>query len=203
MKYSIAILYIGICLVSAKGERLSDIKNKYDNIQSIQGNFIQTLCSSEQGTCQQFEGKFYIAKPYFSRLEVTSPEKQLIITDTANLYIYLIDKKKVYVQPASASMNFFKIFEMMLDDTTRFNLTSKTDKYYTFQSKKDSLNRYSSSFEDMKFVINSKTNLIEQFSYVDYSGNETEFQLSKIKTNERLASKLFKFTMPKGVEIIQ
>ena len=196
-------ILIAVSVLSAVAMPFSNVKAKYDKINTIQGTFTQTLCSSEQGTCQQFEGKFYIAKPYYSRLEVTSPEKQLIITDSASFYIYLTDKKKVYVQPASAGINFFKIFEMLLADTARFALTAQDDQYYTFQSKNDSLNQYTSGFEDMKFVINGKTNLIEQFSYVDYSGNETSFELSKMKINEKLASKLFKFTIPKDVEIIQ
>jgi chaperone LolA len=206
MKYLSAIFII-IAIFNARvtGEDItfSDIKLKYDKIKTIQGNFTQNLCSADEGTCQQFEGKFYIKKPYFSRLEVTNPEKQLIVTDTSNLYIYLTDKKKLYIQSANAIMNFFQIFDLLLNDTSKFVLSGNDKNYYVFTLKKDSLAEDLYSFDDMKFTINNKTNLIERFSYTDLNGQETEFELSKMKINEKLSPKLFKFVMPKGIEVIQ
>jgi len=183
---------------------ISNVKAKYTKIKTIQGNFTQTQCLESEGTCQRFEGKFFVSKPYFSRLEVTNPEKQLIISDSNNLYIYLVNKKKVYIQSADAGINFFKIFDLLLNDTLKFKMSNKEDNYCSFEFKKDTLDQYlPSQFENLRFLVNTKSNLIEKFSFTDINGLETEFELSKMKINEKLSAKLFQSTIPKDVEVIQ
>lgn len=188
--------------ILANNSLMSIVQEKYSKITTIQGKFIQNLCSEEQGTCQQFEGIFSAQKPSFSRLEVTKPEKQLIVSDTANLYYYLVNKKKVYVQSANTGINFFKIFDILLQDTAKFTMTGSDNKYAILQYKKDTLEQ-SNIFEDLKLSINNKTYLIEKFSFTDFTGSENEFILTNIKVNQNLSPKLFKFTIPKGVEVIK
>ncbi|MEO0083474.1 MAG: outer-membrane lipoprotein carrier protein LolA [candidate division WOR-3 bacterium] len=201
MRHSICLLLLIAVLLAVSP--LSNIKNTYDRIQTIQGNFTQTICSNTDGTCQQFEGKFFIKRPYFTRLEVIKPEKQILIIDSANLYIYLVNQKKMYVQPANAGINFFAIFDLLLSDTLGFQLTAIENNLLLFERQKDSLHQITESLRNIKFFCNPKTNLIEKFSYLDESEREIEFVLSKIKVNEKVSPKLFKLTIPKDVEIFK
>jgi chaperone LolA len=181
---------------------IANTKQVYNEIKTIQGEFFQTICSEDDGTCQSFQGKFSIARPYYSRLEVTSPDKQLIVSDSTNLYIYLVAKKKVYVQSASAGVNFFKIFDLFLDDTMSFVITDQDTSRTVLQYKNDSLEQ-SSMFEGLTIEINNHTNLIEKFSYSDINTGEMSFELANIKVNPKLGSKTFKFEIPKGVEVLK
>jgi outer membrane lipoprotein carrier protein len=201
LKLTIVLLTINVA-ISANDNLISVVKEKYAKIKTIQGNFTQNICSEKEGTCKQFEGRFSIQRPYFSRLNVTNSEKQLIVTDTANVYIYLINKKKVYIQPASNGINFFRIFDLLLTDTSKFQITSNEDEYSALRYKKDTLDE-SYVFQGLKLYINNKTNLIDKFSYIDFNGLENEFQLTDIKINPNLSSKLFRFSVPKGVEVIR
>lgn len=205
MRYLLVVLFtlVGANLGNTPNiASVHDVKVKYDNIKSIQGNFIQSQCSESEGTCQQFEGKFYIAKPNFSRMEITSPGKQIIVTDSNNVLIYLVNKKKVYIQPASMSINFFKIFDMFLNDTTNFIMVNQDTSFSVLEYKKDSLDQQE-VFTDLKFYINKKTVLIEKFYFVDMNGNENTFKLSNIVLNSKLGKKLFTLEVPKGTEFIK
>jgi chaperone LolA len=205
MKYLIGLLTILLLdsiSFSLDNILLSNVKAKYDKIKTIQGDFFQTLCSENEGTCQSFEGKFSISRPYFSRLEVTKPEKQTIVTDSTNLYIYLVNKKKVYIQSANAGVNFFKIFDMFLNDTVNFIMASQDSEYSVLEYKKDTLHQ-SNMFKDLKLHLNRMTNLIEQFSFTDVNGAETKFELTNITINPKLSNKLFKLEILKGTEIIK
>jgi chaperone LolA len=204
MKYPkiILILLISITSLSIANTLVSKVKAKFTDISTIQGNFNQTICTEITGTCQQFEGKFSIARPYFSRLEVAKPEKQLIISDSLNLYFYLVNKKKVYIQSANSGINFFKVFDVFLNDTASFITTYQDSNYTVLTHEKDTLNP-NNIFEDLTLHINNKTNMIEQFSYTDMNGSEIKFELTDISVNPKLSGKLFKFEIPKGVEKIK
>ncbi len=205
MRYLLVVLFVlvGTNLGNASiSVSVHDVKVKYDKIKTIQGNFIQSQCSESEGTCQQFEGKFYISKPNFSRMEITSPVKQVIVTDSNNVLIYLVNKKKVYIQPASMSINFFGIFDMFLNDTTNFIMVSQDTNFSALEYKKDSLDQQE-VFTELKFYINKKTSLIEKFSFTDMNGNENTFELSNIKLNPKMGNKLFTLEVPKGTEFIK
>lgn len=194
------ILLIGL-VYPKQGELFNKLKNNYSQIKTMQGKFIQTVCSELEGTCRQFEGKFFIARPCFSRLEVISPEQQVIVLDSINLYIYLPQKKTVYIQPQNLSVNFFKIFDALLEDSLKFKLSEKSD-FWVWELSQDTSHQ-STLFTDLKFYVNKKTNLIERFLFSDASKNEIEFQLQNLTINKKLSSKLFTFTIPKGVEVIK
>ncbi|MBS4016066.1 MAG: outer membrane lipoprotein carrier protein LolA [Candidatus Latescibacteria bacterium] len=203
MKYLLTIIIsFAIGTIGFADQLLNQVKTKYDKITTIQGNFTQTICSDQTGTCQQFEGKFSITRPYFSRLEVTSPEKQTIVTDSQYVYIYLVDKKKVYLQQADAGINFFKIFDMFLNEPEHYTITDKDSLHTVFAYKKDSLES-STVINDLTLSVNNYTKLIEQFSFTDMTDTEMKFDLTNIKTNVKLSDKTFRLVIPKDVELIQ
>jgi chaperone LolA len=203
MKLLLAVFVIILSSTNGFADNLlTAVKNNYDKITTIQGNFTQTICSDSTGTCQQFEGKFSIARPYFSRLEVTDPEKQTIVTDSQYLYIYLANKKKVYLQQADAGINFFKIFDMFLNEPEHYTTTDADSLHTLFAYKKDTLES-STVINDLTLSVNNYTNLIEQFSFTDMTGAEMKFELSNIKTNAKLSDKTFRLVIPKDVEIIK
>jgi len=201
LKLTIVLLTINIA-VSANNNLISVVKEKYAKITTIQGNFKQNICSESEGACQQFDGKFSIKRPNFSCLEVIHPDKQIIVTDSTNVYIHLVNKKKVYVQPANNGLNFFKVFDIFLNAPSKFIVINQENEWSVLSYKKDTLDE-SNVFQDLKLYINNKTNLIEKFSFIDFNSSENTFQLTDIKVNPNLSTKLFKFTIPKGVEVIK
>ncbi|MCS7257957.1 MAG: outer-membrane lipoprotein carrier protein LolA [candidate division WOR-3 bacterium] len=186
------------------GDALLDtIKQNYKRIFSLQGKFNQTICSEVSGTCQELSGKFYIMRPYYTRLEVDFPKKQLIVADSLNLYIYLIEQKKVYQQKTVMNYNFFKLFDTFLNMPQNLKSTEKKAGFIYYMLLSDSLNLDSDiPFKSYSLGVNQKSRLIEEFSFVDLSGNEFSFKFQALKVNEKIPKKLFSFKIPKGVEVI-
>lgn len=180
----------------------NEIKTEYEQIRTIHGNFSQTICSNQTGTCQRFEGKFSVARPYFSRLEVSSPEKQIIVTDSHYVYIYLVNKKKLYLQHAAAGVNFFKIFDLFLNEPAKYTTINRDSLLTIFAYQKDSLEP-SPVINDLILSVNNRTKLIEQFSFTDLTNTEMKFELINIKTNTKLPDKTFRLVIPKDVELIK
>ncbi|MEO0131620.1 MAG: outer-membrane lipoprotein carrier protein LolA [candidate division WOR-3 bacterium] len=210
MKKHLGLLLVIFSIISINflcGDTLFDmVREKYRQVYSLHGNFYQTICSENYGTCQEFSGKFYILRPYYTRLEVASPQRQLIISDSLNLYIYLIDQKRIYEQSSELSYNFFKLFDAFMNESQRVIKRNEEDGlvYYTCVNPKDSLNLSSTvSFENFVFGINKKSKLIEAFSFVTPSSDEVTFKLSALKVNEKIPRKMFLFKIPQGVEVIK
>ncbi|MEO0075250.1 MAG: outer membrane lipoprotein carrier protein LolA [candidate division WOR-3 bacterium] len=195
----IIIILLGVFNFICAEEIMAKIKNRYDKITSLQGNFMQTVCSELNGTCNAFSGKFLIARPYYSRLEVISPEKQLLVTDSLYSYIYLQNQKKLYIQSINTGVNFFKIFDLFLSDTARFIIIKEDSNYTTL---KDTL-KETSMIRDLSLTFNKRTYLIEQFQFSDMNGNEMKFELTNLKVNPKVAHKQFTIEIPKSTEIIK
>jgi outer membrane lipoprotein-sorting protein len=96
MRRIIVLLGFCVCLAVATDHPIwVSLRSTYLGLKTLSGTFTENICSEDQGTCTEFEGKFAISLPGRYRLEVTEGQKQLFVSDSTNLWIYLADQKRL------------------------------------------------------------------------------------------------------------
>lgn len=168
------------------------VKKFYQGVNTIQGNFVEQICSKETGACVQFKGRFYFKKPGFFRIEVQDPKPQLIIADGDSITIFFPDEKRALKEKITEQLKPLKILEADTNLWTLVEVQKQKESTVLVISPKDPI------FKELRLGLNPKSFAIGNFTLIDDAGQETICEFSKVKHNKKIPQKLFKFIPPKG-----
>lgn len=194
-----------ICCVSsyAFASPSSDLAHLLAKVNTIEATFSQTIYDNRNQPVQRSFGKMAMERPDKFRWEVKKPIPQLIIANQSRLFIYDPDLEQVTIRP----------FKQTVGETPSMLLSYNTatlEKEYrvVILPKKSSDLRWfalSPKNPDNAFVgvqLGFANDIINQMKLQDHLGNTTRIQFENIKTNKPLATNLFTFKTPKGVDVI-
>jgi outer membrane lipoprotein carrier protein len=174
-------------------------------------DFKQTFLSSETGTSLEESGSLMIKKGGFMRWDYKEPEEKLFICDGSDCYLYIVEEKIVQVislkniDARSTPMLFFAGKGDLKGD---FESELLNEKYSTGSDPgiyriKMKPKGEQEQFEYMIAMVNKNTFFITRILVVDLMGNQTDYLFDSIKELNVLPDSKFKFTPPKGVEIVK
>ncbi len=199
MRQIVLLLGICICLAQAANDSIwENLRARYVELKTLSGTFTENICSEQQGTCTEFEGTFAISVPARYRLEVTEGMKQLFVSDSANLWIYLADEKRAMRQPAGGFAPVLAFLGPVLDSTATGEVSKDSTGIYVL---KVSMGDEISAVNDLMLELNDDGTRINGFSFSDGMGNKTHFSFYDQKWNPKLPPGTFKFTPPKGTTV--
>ena len=150
-------------------------------------------------------GKIFIKRPGMMRWEYEKPEKQIIVTDGKELWIYRPEDKQVMVGNAPSyfgegkGANFLSDIKLI---RRNFSLTlekSNRNDYYLLK-----LLPWKKSF-DLSVIylsISKKTFNVVQIVTLNAYEDETKIKLSNFQFKENLSDLMFRFQPPEGTDII-
>lgn len=152
-----------------------------ENLQSIEADFEQFIVS-EDGIPAHYEGKIYGKAPNKVKWDYTNPLK-----------------KEIYMKDSSVL-----IYEPSLEQVSRSHLNEKTDFISIIKSaKKQPDGTYRTKVEGTQYVLFvDKNDTPERIEFVDSMGSKTILKLTKVKINPKIQDKIFEFSVPKGVEVV-
>lgn len=152
-----------------------------ENLQSIEADFEQFIVS-EEGIPAHYEGKIYGKAPNKVKWDYTNPLK-----------------KEIYMKD-----NAVLIYEPSLEQVSRSHLKEKTDFISIIKSaQKQPDGTYHTKIEDTQYVLFvDKNDTPERIEFVDSMGSKTILKLTKVKLNPKIQDKIFEFSIPKGVEVV-
>lgn len=167
--------------------------NLLSGVKSMQANFIQTVNG------KAITGTMALQRPGKFRWQVQKPNRQLIIADGNKIWIYEPDLEQVIEQQMDAklSVNPAMLLTGSIKDLQNYFVVSKmANNSFMLQPKQKN-----SMFQ--KIVLQFNNNILISMIITDNLGNQTNLSFTKIKTNLRLPGKLFKFTVPQGVDVVK
>ena len=174
----------------------------YSGIKTMQAGFIQTRFDESGKPLQTSEGVFALQRPGKFRFEYTKPYKQLYVADGGKIWNYDPDLEQVIVKSINSAVG----------DTPALLLSGKRPLENDFiirQLKRSSSDlqwlelqpkQEQSSFQSVRLGFSSKG--LRLMEVVDILGQTTRLQFRDVKVNTRLPAKLFSFTAPQGVDVI-
>lgn len=176
------------------------------NTKSMTANFTQTTkgangsksgLSAKNGT---FSGNVSLQRPNNFRWNITSPSEQLIVTDGSALWVYDKDLEQVTRQNADQQLGNTPALLLSGDPSKiaqNFKITQPNAKknYYVLYPKASG-----SNFNSLAVSFNGGKPVMMVLN--DSLGQVTSIKFSNVKLNGNIPSSQFKFTPPKGVDVI-
>jgi outer membrane lipoprotein carrier protein len=191
---------------------LDGLRAKYGRVQGLTALYTREAISKTMVTLGVTErrdvarGRLNFRPPYLLRLEQTSPQEELLITDGQRLWWYIPKKKEAYRYSADT----FGTELRLLGDVLQ-GLSGARDKFtITCSDNPDAAHYYLELTPDppwkdidrLELMIGKGDLSIEQVDIVNTIGGLTRFILSNLKEDIPLRDELFSFTAPPGTKLI-
>ena len=195
-------LLIIIFLLFAINVQAQTLQMRFSGLDSFSAEFNQKLFDADQVLQEETSGMLRVQRPNRFNLEYRQPYYQLYVADGKELYFYDKDLEQVTV----------KAQEGMLENTPAMLLSNpgKLDQLYhvTPQGEEGGLFWYElipkqegGSFERINLAF--KNNELRIIEMQDSFKQTTRLMFNNIQRNPDLNPKLFRFTPPKGVDVIR
>jgi len=169
-------------------------------ISAISADFEQQV-HDPNGGGKDSRGTLALKAPRQFRWDVTAPYKQLIVADGEKVWIYDPDLEQVTVR-AQGTEEAHSPLTVLTD-------LSQLDRDFTAseQGERDGLTwlRLKSKDKEPQFEhadLGFDASGLARMAFKDTLGNETEIRFAHWQRNPKLAADAFKFTPPKGVDVV-
>ena len=195
-----AILLAGLAALPANTDSLwQALRGRYLGLVSLSGNFHETVCSEAEGTCASFDGTFAVRLPGSYHMEVTSPQRQVIVGSDSVLWFHFPDEKRAVRQSGGQELPILAFLGPLLDTAA----TAAPDTNHLGESilRVITPDDDMASLYDLTLELSADGTRIDAFGFNDAWGNHYYFQLSDQKWNPVLADGLFRFTPPAGTDV--
>lgn len=203
-----ALLCINNVALAAVATDVLELQSLLAPVSALQGNFQQTIKSEEGRLLQTCAGKMWLKKPRQFRWEVLGNEPRLIIADGKKVWDYDKNLEQVTIQKLQKRQTAVPIFFLTGDvnslDTdfkikkmpyTQGHCLKNSDTCFELQPK-----RSEGSFQWIK--IGFKEKILNEMELLDQLGQDSQFTFKQVKLNGNIPDSQFKFTPPKGVDIL-
>lgn len=168
---------------------------------TAEADFTQTVADKNGHITQQASGKMAFARPGKFRWDYTAPYQQVIVGDGTKLWLFDTDLDQVTVKPLGDVISGTPAALLAGDNAI--------EKYFSLKDagEHDGLewldatpkNR-DTTFERIRMGF--KGDMLVQMELMDQFGQHTTLKLSHIVRNPSIAPSRFKFTPPKGADVI-
>jgi len=180
---------------------VDELKSLLQQTTTARAHFAQIVLDSNMKTLQQATGTMQFSRPGRFRWEYDKPYEQIIVGDGTRVWLYDKDLNQVTVRR----------FDRAIGSSPAALLagSNEIEKDYTLKGlpSRDGLDWLEAvprtpdtAFERIRMGF-GKTGL-EAMELRDQFGQTTVIKFSTIERNAKLAPELFRFTPPKGVDVI-
>lgn len=196
-----AFLLLLACSFSAKANVVADLQATLSAMRAMQGEFVQTV-TTRSGKVQVSQGNFAIQRPGKFRWHYRKPYEQLIVGDGKEVWLYDADLDQVTVksmnQALDASPAALLAGENNLDSRYALKpLPAREGLSWVDAAPKQS----DSNFNRVRLGFTH--NEIRKMELEDSFGQTTRIEFRNVVTNGKPEAGLFRFTPPKGADVIR
>lgn len=175
------------------------LRERYLGLTSLSGRFEETLESGLDGDARSFTGNFSVRLPDDYRLEVESPQRQLIVGNDSVLWFHFPAERRAVRQPHGQAIPLLAFLEPLLDPAASARLlTDSSGQVRLAVVQADTL---MATMFDIVFELDEAATRIERFRFRDAWDGNYEFRLLGQTWNPVLGDELFVFTPPPGTEV--
>ncbi len=193
-----AIVFFSISIYAAD----PSLNTLLSHMRTLQADFTQITSDARGKQTQKSEGSFALQRPNQFRWEVKKPIPQLIVTDGKRLSVYDPDLEQVTIRPLDKQVSNTPVLLLM-------NNPNALNQAFNVQSMKrpDNLQWFSLTprhTDSMLSVVELgfSRGVISEMRLQDQLGHHIVIQFSSASINLNLSPALFRFSPPKGVDII-
>jgi len=173
-----------------------ELQNRLNKVDVLSGDFAQTVMSANGKNVQQGNGKLQIKRPNLFRMDTKSPQETQIIADGQTLWFYDPFVEQVTANWVKDAVNNTPFVLLTSNDKSHWEQYSVEQKSDTFVLTPKAKNSNIKQFD----IRIDESGVLKGFSTIEKDGQSNQYVLRNI-SNQNLDSALFKFSVPKGVEL--
>ena len=173
-----------------------ELQNRLNKVSVLSADFAQTVMSANGSNVQQGNGKLRIKRPNLFRMDTKSPQETQIIADGKTLWFYDPFVEQVTANWVKDAVNNTPFVLLTCNDKSHWAQYTVEQKDDRFVLKPKAKNSNIKQF-DIRIDPNG---VLKGFSTIEKDGQSNQYILRNI-TNQNLDGSLFKFTVPKGIEL--
>jgi chaperone LolA len=209
MKYIFAVLMLFVIPVSAQAGAIDKLKTFIATTHSAQADFTQQVLDQNGNQIQNASGIMQFQRPGKFRWTYQKPYKQLIVGDGIKFWLYDADLNQVTVRKLDAALGSSPAALLSGSNEIErgFTLTEsgKRDGLEWLQAtpkgKGPGNAEQDSSFNSILMGFNAQADLVVM-ELSDMFGHKTVLRFSAMQRNPKFSAQLFKFTPPKGADVL-
>lgn len=194
-------LAIALPLSAAPAGGIAEMHAFLQDVHSLKADFVQVVLDSNLKQVKQSTGTLSIKRPDRFRWDYLKPNSEIIVADGKRLWLYDVDLQQVTV----------KLLNDTLAASPAVLLSGSNDVEKSFSvedlGEKDGMEWVSllpkvkdTDFDNVK--LGFKGDDVAVMELKDNLGNLTRITFSKLQRNVSVADDAFKFTPPKGADVI-
>ena len=195
--------FILLCAVAslADAATIERLRAFVRETQTARANFSQTVTDRSGRPKQEASGEFAISRPGKFRWSVAKPYQQLLVGDGERVWIYDPDLNQVVKRRADQALGTTPAALLAgKDDVERafewHDLPAADGLDWLGATPKDK----ESSFTEIRLGFDASG--LAALEIFDNFGQRTRIKLTKLERNPKLPPDLFKFTPPKGADVV-
>ena len=198
----LAVVAAGCALLApAHGGSLDQLRAFLTQTASARGEFVQRVSSRSGAAQPAASGRFAFQRPGRFRWTYDKPYEQVIVADGTRLVLYDKDLNQVTIRKLGAALpsSPASILFGSNDFEKEFEVTDAgaRDGLEWVQAKPRAKD---STFE--RIEIGFKDGLPQAMRLADNFGQETQLVFSKLERNPKLDAETFRFTPPRGADVL-
>lgn len=177
------------------------VQSKLNAIKTMKANFSQVV-TAEQREISRSAGSMALMRPGKFRWQTRTPMAQIVVADGQKLWVYDVELEQVTVKKQ----------EKGLGDTAALFLSGYNDRVardfsvkHRVKAGRDyfDLNPKNKQGNFSSVILVFAAAELQGITFFDQLGQKTEVKLSQIKNNAAVSSDLFKFSPPRGVDVLE
>ncbi|AHE64434.1 outer membrane lipoprotein chaperone LolA [Pasteurella multocida] len=181
---------------AAWADAASELQQRLSKVNVLSADYAQTVSSSDGKNVQQGSGTLKIKRPNLFQMDNKTPQENQIISDGKTLWFYDPFVEQVTANWVKDAVNNTPFVLLTSDDSShwvQYNVEQKADTFTLKPKAKQS------NIKQFDIRIDSE-GVLRNFSTIEKDGQTNLYILRNI-TNQPLADGVFKFSVPKGVEL--
>jgi outer membrane lipoprotein carrier protein len=203
LKYLCLILIFSPMLANAD-DAANQLAQLLGNLKSVQANFVQSVNDGKGRVLQKSSGVMSLQRPGKFRWDVRSPSKQLLVADGQQVWFYDVGLAQVSVQKQTNNNQGSPA--MLLSGSTQqltqdFYINKIANAAGSDQAFKLVPQQKNGLFQAVRLYFQNKQ--LRMMQLADNLGQSTVIQFSGVKMNPALSANLFRFTAPRGVDVVR
>ena len=188
---------------------LEQVQERYLEMQSFQGNFLQTTIVESEDRRASASGIIAYQLPGKMRWEYQEPDPQLLVTDGDTLWLYDPLLENVTIQELAAVTDGTALAfllgagELTEDFTQRKIKKSLLDPDKSWEVLELVPNREQSAIEFLQLGVDRLTGALEALLLKDNSGSIRIIEFTALSYNVEFSKDFFHFEIPPDMEVIR
>jgi outer membrane lipoprotein carrier protein len=193
----------------AAAELAASLQGKYATVRDFTADFVQTYRGGVLNRQLKDAGRVMVRKPGKMRWEYKTPEEKLFVSDGTRVYSYIPQDKLVQVAavPPDDQANTPALFLAGKGDITRDFAPTLVERPAGYPDGTRALKLVphtpQAEYDWLIIVVDPETLTLRGLVTGDSQGGTSSFSFTNLKENVGLTDKLFTFTPPRGVEIVE